>query len=174
MTNIIGQSFGRIKRWMNKNHPKGLSSLNGPATKSELARLKKYFPDSPESYLKFLSKHNGEHIAEHTDDCILPYGSQFYSISYLIDEWKQLSNIFKENEITNLPTKSYLSASWFHPRWISIAGDQIDPGSNILYFIDLEPGGGGCVGQIIYRSEDETKQLAKSFADDVPLRNAQC
>jgi molybdopterin molybdotransferase len=165
-TGTVQQRLDVIHAWMEEEHPEaeslfrpdGCSSLAIQHIEAEMRRK------LPGDYKQFLRAHDGQdHGAPMVETCSL------FSLDLLPDEYTSLQKLFG----ANTPPEASAVGPGIKPvacaaGWIPIGRSA--RGRDYLC-IDLEPGAGGVVGQIIQLSidDDDRSVVAASFADLLSL-----
>lgn len=147
-----------IRRWRAVHVPEG-APLPGPASEAAVRRIEYDFDRSLRPPLKqSLRVHDGSGRV-----IVFPWGFRMLSaaeIRYWTDLWRRLLPDCHEDE--RFASKHAIQDSWWHPRWVPFTGN----GEGMHHFVDLAPGPGGEVGQVIEVShvKGPLRVVAPSFA----------
>jgi cell wall assembly regulator SMI1 len=91
------------------------------------------------------------------------------SVGSVLRSWRRWKKLLDGGEFSGLTATpdDGVRWDWWHPGWVPIAGD----GGGDSICVDLSPGEGGTVGQIILMSHDDGKRprIAASFAQLLAL-----
>lgn len=156
------QLWNRLENFLHENHPEILQDLAPPATDAKIAELEKNIGVKlPDDFIACLKIHNGQ--LGHTEG--LFDGSEFLSTSRISQEWEIMkeiydSGIFDDVNPDDLSSDGVKSGAWI-PKWIPI----ISFGNGDIWCLDLNPGEGGHVGQVIqyWHEDSEVEKDADSF-----------
>lgn len=158
------QLWNRLETFLQENHPKILQDLAPPATDTQLAELEKNIGVKlSDDFIACLKIHNGQlGRADGLFD-----GSEFLSTSRIFQEWEIMKDIFDSEPFydlnpDDLSNNGVKGGAWI-PKWIPI----ISFGNGDIWCLDLDPGEGGNIGQVIqYWHEDITgEKEADSFTE---------
>ncbi|AXQ20820.1 molybdenum cofactor biosynthesis protein MoeA [Acinetobacter wuhouensis] len=159
------QLWQRLETILKDSHPSLLADLAPPATDSEIADLENQIGAKlPDDFIACLKIHNGQHgKADGLFD-----GSEFLSISRILQEWSTLksvldSGIFDELGIDEDASNNGIKSSMWNLKWIPF----ISYGNGDIWCLDLDPAEDGEFGQVFqYWYEDcETTKEANNFTE---------
>lgn len=160
----IATLWQRLETWAERNAPEMLDELQGPATQVELEELEKRLQRTlPEDFKQSLLIHNGE------DDGwparVFEHGA-YLPVPGIYAQWKHLNFVAGEQEYVaddDEPVDQRIKPAFFREDWIPIT----DMNGDVIHAIDLDPGEGGVVGQIIHLDweADVCEVVADSFTD---------
>jgi|GEM_PF-3930025 len=143
------KSIERIKTWAAVNAPDALANLQLPASSSRLALLRELLPAGvPEELFEWFGLHDGD--GNMSWNSMLPDGMQFLNADWLIEMYSYgvaSPDVSEESLDANIATiRGPVRPYWFGPLRVPFAHRN----GEVLWVIDLDPGPGGDVGQVIY------------------------
>lgn len=134
----------RIESWMQENAPSALNTLQPGASDTQIQTLEKLFSkELPEDVKLSYKIHNGQLPNSYG----LIDGSEFLSLERIQEEWQIWQELLDSDTFAGLWSypQPGVRQDWWNPLWIPLT---YDGGSN-HYCLDLDPGKGGNLGQII-------------------------
>jgi cell wall assembly regulator SMI1 len=166
----VRESWERIEGWLEANAPAIRKSLR-PAVKEEaLTKLQaKLGAALPADFVESLRLHDGQKTD--ADAGLFPLADELgampsfrvFSVSEIDREWKMMKRLHDIGEFEGSKSKPSrgISRDWWNPGWIPIADD----GGGDYFCLDLAPGKGGTVGQVIvfFHDSDERRLIARSY-----------
>jgi cell wall assembly regulator SMI1 len=165
----VATTWQRFEKWLAKNLPEAVVTLNPPATKKKLTALEKAIGASlPDDFRESYLIHNGQDDSKYIAGII--YGLELLPTDGIINNWKGWADLESMPELDedtkSIPAK-FVQPYYFHRGWIPFTHDS---GGNHLA-IDLSPDTGGVVGQVIVFGRDDMKHyvLARSFSEFLRL-----
>jgi cell wall assembly regulator SMI1 len=168
----VRQSWTRIEEWLLENAPPIRKSLRPPAKEDALDKLQSKLGMSlPKDFAESLLIHDGQKtdadagLFPYTEDVFGPGPSfRLLPLSEIAREWKMMKELHDLGEFEGHKTKPErgICRDWWNPGWVPIA----ENGGGDFFCLDLAPGRGGTVGQVIVfcHDMDERRRMAKSFA----------
>ncbi|BDI28747.1 hypothetical protein CCAX7_007980 [Capsulimonas corticalis] len=145
----------RLEDYLEVNAPVMRECLANGATEAELTELEAAVGHTLPSDVRLsLLRHNGQNLVngDPGGGTLIPCGFRLLTLSDMLVEWTEHRNVAeylkgeRDPEIANPGVKPF----FHHPAWIPIAADI---GGNSIC-VDLDPGEGGSVGQIIEFNHD--------------------
>jgi len=156
---VVRTAWREIDAWLEKHAPQIFESMHDGAEQSQLDRFKK---DTgivlPEDLLESYRMHDGQ--GSHDNAAGLFDGWYYAPFSTLYEEWRRQENL--DDELSDFELRGPLKRRYYSKLNVPFA---LDHGGNYLG-LDLDPGAGGHVGQIINYGGDELVRyvLAPSLA----------
>ena len=150
----------QLENWLSAHWPSGLAELNPPATDQEIASLEAALGVSlPKDFVDCLKVHNGQ---SPTSGGLFD-GSEFLSCAAIQGQWSVWKDLLDSGEFDGIESEPQegIRSDWWNARWIPFTHN----GGGDHLCIDLAPGEGGHVGQVITMWHDmgERAVQAKSF-----------
>jgi cell wall assembly regulator SMI1 len=152
--------WDRIHKWLSAHAPKILRNLNAGAGDSEIVAAERALGQKmPQEWRDLYRAHDGMNTDQNTGS--LFFGMQFLPLERVLRE--QTNNDVKGAK--PLPVRAadpgIRLADMHNPKWIAFAHDC----GNTLLRVDLDPGEGGRVGQVIFtdHADDTVIVLAPSL-----------
>lgn len=142
------------------NNPDILEDLNPPASDYEINELEKKINNKlPSDFIEFLKIHNGQKGLSNG----LFNDLEFLSTDRIFEEWTIWKELKDNNELSEneADTEKGVQNVWWSPQWIPFTYNGA--GDNMC--LDLAPGIGGHLGQVIAMWHDDSKRIieANSF-----------
>jgi cell wall assembly regulator SMI1 len=142
---VQDSSWERIERWLAVNAPEVADGLDSPASEEDIAdaeqELGVRFPDSVRAaYLR--------HDGQRRDAPSTLYGWEWLSMARIREEWSVWKELLDGGDFDGLSNDAdglAVRSDWWHPAWIPLTYD----GMGNHHCLDLAPGPGGAVGQVI-------------------------
>jgi molybdopterin molybdotransferase len=130
--------------------PNKLHNLNDGASNDDIHAVEKELQISfPDDYRESLKIHDGE-----KDSGIVGGPWELTSLDKMIREWKVWQTLRDDGTLDKLlqgePRNPKTKYAWVHAKWIPICVN----GGGDSYFLDLDPGPTGTLGQIIKHSHE--------------------
>ncbi len=152
----IAQVWNRIDAWLAANAPETAAGLRPPATDEAIARAERdmYLHRLPEPFRESLAIHDG---GIGILDCV-----ELLPIRDVVAAWRTAVAVARsgdhEEAVTVGPTRPCI----YHRAWIPITGESRD-----ALVLDLDPPGGGAVGQIVTASSHDLERevVASGFLE---------
>jgi cell wall assembly regulator SMI1 len=146
----VVESWDRIHKWLEANAPKILASLNPGASDEEIAAAERSIGDPmPPDWRELYRVHNG--LNQTSGYGNLFHGLNFFDLERVVREITQdrlqsesLGSDYVPVEVRKADT-GIRRDDVFNLRWIALGHDW----SRLLIRIDLDPGAGGQMGQVI-------------------------
>lgn len=159
--------YERLERWLAAHRPANLANLQPPATDEELAGLQATIgAELPASFIRLYKWRNGQRDLRVGGPF---YGLAFLSVADVIGKWEPWKELCDEDpelaggDFASSVVPGVVKALYANPLWIPFADDW---GGNHIG-IDLDPGPGGRVGQVINFGRDEdAKYVLGATVDD--------
>ena len=155
-------NWNRYVRWLEKNAPELMKSLQKGATDEQFETAEKALGISLPDDLKALYRVNN---GQDSEGGYLFDGYRLLSLEDMVDEWTVWKNLLDSGEFkeTKSEPDDGVSSDWWHPKWIPIT--SMDSGDH--HCLDLAPTQGGESGQIIemWHDSPERPRVAASFAE---------
>lgn len=140
----IEEIWERIEAWLGRYTPQVLPSFQPGATEEELKQAEAALGVALPEDLKALYRlHNGSNYASFLDRWAL------LSVEQGVQTWQMGQDFFHFANREISATGPVLRISW-HPQWIPFMSD----GAGDYLCLDLAPGPGGDVGQVIYQGKE--------------------
>lgn len=137
----IEEVWGRIEAWFGRYAPGILSDFQPGATRVELEQAEAVLGvELPEDLKALYRLHNG------SKGRFFLGGWSLLSLEWMIASW-QLGQDLAGGQDLEVPPAGPLRPGAWHPRWIPFMND----GAGASLCLDLAPGPGGQVGQVIYQ-----------------------
>ena len=158
------QTWETIETWLGANVPGVLEKLLAPATLQDIQRAEEILGVSlPEEVRESYFIHNGQALDEGTAAFGLIAGHELLRLSYITAAWRGYKAQYDEGSFDVMPEPvPGLKDDFWNPKWIPIT----TMGTSEHHCIDLDPGPGGTVGQIILWSRDGHREVvARSFKE---------
>lgn len=138
----------------------GAAKLPKGASEAAIQRAEKALGVAlPDDFRASYKRHDGggsEYILE---------GREFLSLEGIVRQWRIWKDLYDSGtfEDTNSEPARGVKDDWWNPKWIPFTYD----GSGNHHCIDLDPGKGGRLGQVIlmWHDSEERPVEAKSFSD---------
>ena len=152
--------WSQFENWLSANWPEGFAALNPPATDHEIASLESALGVKlPQDFIDCLKIHDGQ---SDTVGGVLD-GQEFLSSKAILDQWSVWKDLLDSGDFSGIESEPQdgIRSDWWNASWIPFTHN----GGGDHYCIDLAPGEGGQVGQVITMWHDmgERSLEAKSF-----------
>lgn len=153
--------WDRLEKWLDANAPQVAETLQPGATEEQLGELETLLGTVlPSDLRESLLIHNGQ-----IDDSDVGFmnGQEFLSVDRIRSEWSVWKELLDNGEFSDSesdPGKG-IRSDWWNQFWVPLTYD----GAGNHYCIDLAPGPGGKVGQMITMWHDDAERslLAPSY-----------
>jgi cell wall assembly regulator SMI1 len=144
----IADAWRRIDSWFSSHSPEGPGVLKGGAAEEQIRQLERTIKLSlPEDLKESCRLHNGSDRGRG----LFSDGSYLLSLDEIAKAWQRCCDVYGEDEESDEPSSGPIKDLIWNKKWIPIT----DSGAGDHYCVDLDPGEGGIVGQIIDRSHEE-------------------
>lgn len=167
----IAAAWDRIHQWLAAQAPKILTNLNLGANADELSTAELAMGVTmPAEWKELYRIHNGMNGDENLGS--LFHGMNFLTLAQVVQEVKSASGETEGDTSLEAADPGIQTANIFNPKWIPLANDW----GACTIRIDLAPGEGGQVGQIICTDSDDSIAMLlapglgaflTTFADDL-------
>lgn len=158
------ETWQKIETWLGANVPGVMETLLPGASLQEIQRAEEILgvtlpPDVRESY----AVHNGQALDENTAGYGLVAGHELLRLAYVTAAWRGYKAQYDEGSFDVIPEpEPGLKDDFWNPKWIPIT----TMGTTEHHCVDLDPGPGGSVGQIILWNRDGHRiVVARSFRE---------
>lgn len=167
----VGESWGQIETWLSANALGIRKTLRPVAKAGAVEKLQQQLGATlPTDFVESVRLHDGQKPdAEHglfpvADDVLGAMPScRLLSVKEIAREWAMLKKVYDGGNFADRKSEPGrgVRADWWNPGWVPIA----DNGGGDYCCIDLAPGKGGVVGQVIVYFNDMTERpkVAKSY-----------
>jgi cell wall assembly regulator SMI1 len=168
----VSESWGRIETWLQAHAPAVRKSFRPGARKGAVEKLEAELGAKlPADFAELVRLHDGQKddaeagLFPVSDKGLGPLPSfRLLSLTEARREWKMMKELHDQGEFDgrkSKPTRG-VRADWWNVGWVPIADD----GGGDYVCLDLAPGKGGTVGQVIvfFHDMDDRQSLAKSYA----------
>lgn len=151
----------RIEKWLEENHPEGLSELNAGASDELLRETERFVGvEFPEDVREFYKIHNGT-----SEDFCLIDGWILLPLEDVQSQWKVWKELLDDGDFRGYKCTPHpaIRDDWWNDKWIPLTYD----GSGNHHCLDFAPTEKGKVGQIIemWHDDDERPLAASSFRE---------
>jgi cell wall assembly regulator SMI1 len=167
----VSESWARIETWLAANAPSIRKSLRPAAKDAAVEKLqRKIGATLPTDFAESVRLHDGQKSdAEHglfpvADDVLGAMPScRLLSLTEIAREWAMMKELHDGGEFADRKSEPArgVRADWWNPGWVPIA----DNGGGDYFCVDLAPGKGGAIGQVIFffHDMDDRPLIAKSY-----------
>jgi cell wall assembly regulator SMI1 len=157
--------WSRIELWLRENAPQVLGTLNPGATKEQIEQIEtKLAVALPRDMKESYRIHNGQSVNP-VDGSVLVLidGFELLSLEALAEIWAGWKQMLEQGMFKGIQSEPSgpVQPFWWSNLWIPVT----DNGYGDHYCVDLDPGPGGLVGQIIsvWHENPHRVVLAPSF-----------
>jgi cell wall assembly regulator SMI1 len=170
----LEETWDRIHDWLKANAPVVLASLGPPAADEQLREAEQVMGvELPGEVKDCYRIHDGQRIiptpVSYWPDlqCVpaFLYGEDWLSLADMVKVWQGMRDLLEGGFFAGISgrPRGPIRSDWWHPRWVPVTDDH----SGYMKCLDLAPGAGGQVGQVIYWCHDDSSRglLAPSFTD---------
>jgi cell wall assembly regulator SMI1 len=139
----------RIETWLRTNAPVVHATRRPGASEQQIRAaedaLGVSFPEEVKA---------GYRIHDGCDASAFLYGWEWLSLERMVSEWKAWKDLLDSGAFDRFQSEPQgpIRSDWWHPAWIPLTYD----GAGNHYCLDLAPGRGGRVGQIIMMWHDDS------------------
>ena len=157
----MDQVWDRIEAWLSLHAPAIAAGLNPPASVEALDATERFLGvELPDDVRSSYLRHDGQP----QDSPWMLEGWEWLSLERLRDEWKVWKDLLDGGDFEGIESDAdgvTVVKDWWNPRWIPLTYS----GSGDHHCLDLAPGPGGKLGQIIEMWHDEGSRpvVADSF-----------
>lgn len=160
-TEDLDARWSTIAAWLEEHHPHVRRSFREGAAEAAIARAEAAMSLTlPSDYRRFLSLHDGQE-----DSSAMVWTCSLHSVDGLAAAWREQLLLMEETTVFRAEEVGPgVRAVQYSPRWFPIGTSA--RGRDFLS-IDLDPGEGGTVGQVILTAldTDEHRVIASSFTE---------
>lgn len=173
----VREAWDRIERWLWRNAPKILASLNSGASDEEIAAAEQALGISmPEDWWELYRVHNG--LNDEGNQGSLFHGMNFFDLDRVVSEFSQNVVDVQEGESDSPPEMvvagdpGIQKGDLFNTAWVPLAHDW---GASLIR-VDMAPAEGGQSGQVIATDSEcrvamllapSISEFLSNFADDL-------
>jgi cell wall assembly regulator SMI1 len=139
----VRNSWERIREWYEANAPSKVFKLTKGANESALKRLEVVLgTELPDDVKEMYRLHDGT-----AESGIFPFGYYLSSLEQIRSDWERWRESLVKGVFRDMrgQPEGPIQNEWWNTRWIPITGN----GGGDHDCVDLDPAGGGVVGQII-------------------------
>ncbi len=157
-------TWEKIETWLGANVAGVLATLLPPASLQEIQRAEEILGVTlPDDVRESYSIHNGQALDQQTAGYGLVAGHELLRLSYVTAAWRGYKAQYDEGSFDVMPEPAEgVKDDFWNPKWIPIT----TIGTTEHYCVDLDPGPGGTMGQIILWNRDGHRSVvARSFRD---------
>src|SRR5262249_3000411 len=145
----ISELWQRIEAWLSANAPKIIGNLNPPATDAEVAAAEAALGcQMPDQWRQLYQVHNGMNSEANLGS--LFYGMEFWSLAEVVREHGNSQDFAAMPYKVEAADPGIRLENMYRKEWIALSFD----GEETLLRIDLDPGPGGNLGQIIFTDHE--------------------
>jgi cell wall assembly regulator SMI1 len=159
--------WDRIHTWLRAHAPAVLDSLGPGATDAEIREAESEmditFPDDVRAAYRI---HDGQGHGE--PEWEIPsflYGWEWMCLDRVVGDWGILKSLLDRGTFADARSapRGPIRNDWWHPKWIPLTHD----GGCSHHCLDLDPGRGGRVGQVIlwWKDQGAARVPAPSFGE---------
>ena len=150
-----------LEAWLKANNPTLMADLNPPASDADIQNLEQKIGSRlPEDFIQCLKIHDGQKGESEW----LFSGLEFLSSQRILDEWAIWKDLLDGGDFDDAEVKpeADIRPVWWSPKWIPFTYN----GTGDHLCLDLDPAGGGRIGQVItlWHDDGARKKKADSFA----------
>lgn len=158
------EQWQKIELWLGANVAGVLETLLPGATLPEIQRAEEILGVTlPDEMREAYAIHKGQALDQATAGYGLVAGHELLRLSHITAAWRGYKQQYDEGTFDVMPEPAEgVKDDFWNPRWIPIT----TMGAGEHYCIDLDPGPGGSVAQIILWTRDGHRSVvARSFHD---------
>jgi cell wall assembly regulator SMI1 len=168
----VRESWARIEAWLGQNAPALRKSLRPPAREGAREKLQaKLGMTLPADFAESIQVHDGQKadadggLFPLADDVLGDMPSfRLLTLAEIGREWAMMKGLHDLGEFDGRKARPGrgVGGGWWNPGWVPIA----DNGGGDYFCLDLAPGKGGAVGQVIvfFHDMDDRPRMARSYA----------
>ncbi|MFN9812147.1 MAG: SMI1/KNR4 family protein [Deltaproteobacteria bacterium] len=145
----LEQAWERLRRVFERVAPELLASVRPPAIVEDVEAIESYLGRNlPEEFRAWISMHDGTSAEIHPRGRLMTLAQLIATKRFLDSDLGSVANDIAEADLA-------VRACWWHPAWVPIT----EPGTGDYFCLDLDPGPGGLVGQVIEYRHDHPERL---------------